>query len=170
MTISRQVITAVTARAFFPLARSRTNWLKLLEEEPRRRNVSWTRSRARLIHSSSFALALCIFDAVCDPTDGKFTVSLPSPSPSPFPGPRRERPETIARPIVASSGSPSPLPLALSENREETLHEPIGDNQSPSGTSPRRVGSGVARRSRGLTVCIWVRVLICSNLMRDRLA
>jgi len=44
----------------------------------------------------------------------------------------------------------------LSFGREETLHEPIGDNQSRNGTSPQR-GRGLPRqgRVRGLTgVCL----------------
>jgi len=80
--------------------------------------------------------ALYILGAVYDPTEGKFTVSTL---------PVRSKPETAACPPVVLPALS--MPDSLSFSREETLHEPIGDNQSRNGTSPRR-GRGLVRRGR----------------------
>jgi len=154
MTISRQVITAVTARApFFPRTRgrlspgSRTNWLKLLEEPRRgRRNARGSLADAQpcsIDPASSRSCSLCasLTRSAIRPTE-----NLQSPL-ARAPPPREDRKQSLARLLHHRGGSPT---LSFSLARwEETLHEPIGDNQSPSGTSPRRVGSGVGRRSRG---------------------
>lgn len=87
--------------------------------------------------------------------------------------PARNQKQRSARAMVVPSALSMPGPLSF--GREETLHEPIGDNQSRNGTSPRRERErvcvcmcvcerGCARvgsardRARGLTgVCLGTR-------------
>lgn len=84
--------------------------------------------------------ALYILGAVYDPTEGKFTVSTLPVLP---------KPETTACPPAAPVVLSCIIDIGPAKFRagEETLHEPIGDNQSRNGTSPRR-GRELARRGR----------------------